>query len=580
MRKTFLLVALAAWAATASAQTQLDGPTMGWSSWNTYASKINAALIKRQAKAMVDNGLKAVGYTYVNIDDGFQGGRDKTTGQLIINQTRFPGGLKPVVDSIHVLGLKAGIYSDAGHNTCAGYYGGEKQEDGTGLYEHDQQDCDYFFKDMGFDFIKVDYCGGDAEQNSERLKLEEKSRYTAISNAIKNTGRDVRFNVCRWNYPGTWVSNVATSWRTTHDIADAWSSVKGIIMENLPLSAYSSRGHYNDMDMLEVGRSMTEEEDKTHFGMWCALNSPLLIGCDMSRIKAAALKLLTNKDLIALNQDTVADQAQVVKYTNECYVLVRDVDRAQGTTRALVVFNPTDGTKQVSVSFADLCLSGQVNMRDLFEQKDLGAFTNQYTVSVPAHGCRIYKLTAELRTEQTRYEAETAYISDYQEIYNNQAYKTGIYEQLDACSGHFKAGWLGCSAQNDLCFRKVYSAEGGDYQLVVGFIGGESRNIGIEVNGAKVKTITVNSGGWGTVKRSTAVNVHLNMGYNEIRLYNTANWMPDIDYIDLSPATSTGMKALTKVAKANNEVYTVEGQRAYASSRGVLVKRGRTFIRK
>ena len=131
-----------------------------------------------------------------------------------------------------------------------------------------------------------------------------------------------------------------------------------------------------------------------------------------------------------------------------------------------------------------------------------------------------------------------------------------------------------------MCFRKVYSAEGGDYQLVVGFICGESRNIGIEVNGAKVKTITVNSGGWGTVKRSTAVNVHLNMGYNEIRLYNTANWMPDIDYIDLSPATSTGMKALTTVARANNEVYTVEGQRAYASSRGVLVKRGRTFIRK
>ena len=149
-------------------------------------------------------------------------------------------------------------------------------------------------------FIKVDYCGGDAGQNSERLGLNEQERYTAISKAIKNTGREVRFNVCRWNYPGTWVSDVATSWRTTTDIADAWKSVRRIIGENLPLAAYSHRGHYNDMDMLEVGRSMSAEEDKTHFGMWCAMNSPLLIGCDMTRIKDNTLKLLTNRDLIAI----------------------------------------------------------------------------------------------------------------------------------------------------------------------------------------------------------------------------------------------------------------------------------------
>ena len=571
---------MTALAATASAQTQPNGPTMGWSSWNTYASKINAALIERQAKAMADKGLKAAGYTYVNIDDGFQGGRNKSTGQLIINQTRFPGGLKPVADSIHALGLKAGIYSDAGHNTCAGYYGGEKQEDGTGLYEHDQQDCDYFFKDMGFDFIKVDYCGGDAGQNSERLKLDEKTRYTDISKAIKNTGRDVRFNVCRWNYPGTWVSDVATSWRTTHDIADSWNSVKGIIMENLPLPAYSSPGHYNDMDMLEVGRSMSTEEDKTHFGMWCAMNSPLLIGCDMTNIKPAALKLLTNSDLIALNQDTLADQAQVVKYVNNCYVMVRDVEKAQGNTRVLVVFNPSDGARQVSVNFADLCLGGQVRMRDLFEQKDLEAASDKYTVSVPAHGCRIYKLTADERMEQTRYEAETAYISDYQEIYNNQAYKTGIYEQISACSGNFKAGWLGCSAQNDLRFRKVYSKDGGEYKLAVAFICGEKRNIGIEVNGKAVKTISVISGGWSTVKKSDPVTIHLNKGYNEIRLYNTSNWMPDIDYIDLSPAVPTGVTAVTTGKPAHSEAYTLNGRRAGASDRGLMVSHGRAFVRK
>lgn len=534
MKKILLLSAMAAFVATSMAQTLHDGPTMGWSSWNTFASKINAQLIESQAKAMVDKGLKAAGYTYVNIDDGFQGGRDKTTGQLIINQDRFPGGLKPVVDYIHGLGLKAGIYSDAGHNTCAGYYGGEKQEDGTGLYEHDQQDCNYFFKDLHFDFIKVDYCGGDAGQNSERLGLNEQERYTAISKAIKNTGREVRFNVCRWNYPGTWVSDVATSWRTTTDIADAWKSVRRIIGENLPLAAYSHRGHYNDMDMLEVGRSMTAEEDKTHFGMWCAMNSPLLIGCDMTRIKDNTLKLLTNRDLIAINQDPVGEQAYVVKYVNDFYVLVRDVDRAQGTHRVLVVYNPSDTEHQVKVDFCDLCLGGRVSMRDLFEQKDLGRFYASYTVDVPAHGCRIYRLQGQKRLEQTRYEAETAYISDYQEIYNNQALKTGIYQTADGLSGHFKASWLGCSAKNDLRFRKVYSQRGGDYRLIIAYLSGEDRNVDVEVNCKRVKTLTVNSGSASTVKTTTPITVHLKKGYNEIRLSNAKSWMPDIDYIEVA----------------------------------------------
>ena len=533
MKKILLLSAMAAFVATSMAQTLHDGPTMGWSSWNTFASKINAQLIESQAKAMADKGLKSAGYTYVNIDDGFQGGRDKTTGQLIINQDRFPGGLKPVVDYIHGLGLKAGIYSDAGHNTCAGYYGGEKQEDGTGLYEHDQQDCDYFFKDLHFDFIKVDYCGGDAGQNSERLGLNEQERYTAISKAIKNTGREVRFNVCRWNYPGTWVSDVATSWRTTTDIADAWKSVRRIIGENLPLAAYSCRGHYNDMDMLEVGRSMTAEEDKTHFGMWCAMNSPLLIGCDMTRIKDNTLKLLTNRDLIAINQDPVGEQAYVVNYVNDCYVLARDVDRAQGTHRVLVVYNPSDAERQVNVNFRDLCFDGRVSMRDLFGQKDLGRFANSYIVDVPAHGCRIYRLQGQKRLEQIRYEAETAYISDYQEIYNNQALKTGIYEVADGLSGHFKASWLGCSAKNDLRFRKVYSQRGGDYRLTIAYLCGENRSVDVEVNGELVKTLTVNSGNASTVKLTAPVTIHLKKGYNEIRLSNAKGWMPDIDYIEV-----------------------------------------------
>lgn len=533
-KKIIITTALFSVAMGALAQTTPQGPTMGWSSWNTYASKINAKLIDSQADAMVEKGLKDVGYTYINIDDGFQGGRNAKNGQLIINEERFPSGLKPVVDYIHGKGLKAGIYSDAGANTCAAFSGGETQENGTGLYGHDQQDADYFFKDMKFDFIKVDYCGGDANLNTLHLGLNEKERYTAISNAIKNTGRNVQLNICRWNYPGTWVSDVAGSWRTTVDILDDFSSVISILNENLPLAAYSSPGHYNDMDMLEVGRSMTTEEDKTHFGMWCVMNSPLLIGCDMTTIKDETLKLLKNKDLIAVNQDPLAEQAYIVKYDNGCYILARDIEVAQGKTRVLTVLNLNNDQRTVNVNFKDLCLDGKVSMRDLFEQKDLGIFSSTYNVAVPAHGCRIYKLKGEQRLEQTRYEAETGYISDYQEIYNNQAFKTGLYEQEKSCSGNFKATWLGCSVHNDLNFHKVYSKEGGDYNLTVAYISGTSRNIDVEVNNVKAKTIYANSGDWSTVRRSEPVKIHLNKGYNTIRLSNAEAWMPDIDYIELT----------------------------------------------
>lgn len=303
------------------------GPTMGWSSWNTYSVHISEALIRSQADALVNSGLRDAGYDHVNIDDGFFGGRNATTGELLIHPVRFPNGLKPVVDYIHSRGLRAGIYSDAGANTCGNMYNGDTLSVGVGFYRYDQHDADFYFKECGFDFIKVDFCGGDAPQNRQHLALDPQERYTAISQAIKNTGRkDVRMNVCRWNYPGTWVHDVAFSWRTTHDISDSWQSVKDILAENLYLSAYCFNGHFNDMDMLEVGRSMTAEEDKTHFGMWCIMASPLLIGCDLTTIRPMTLELLKNTELIALNQDTLYQQAYIASMSNGCHVHPLDMD--------------------------------------------------------------------------------------------------------------------------------------------------------------------------------------------------------------------------------------------------------------
>ena len=208
-----------------------------------------------------------------------------------------------------------------------------------GLYEHDQQDADFFFKELGFDFIKVDFCGGSYYHNEDHLVLDEQERYTAIAQAIRNTGRtDVRMNACRWAYPGTWINDVAFSWRTTGDINCSWGSVKGIIKENLYLSAFCYDGHYNDMDMLEVGRWLTTEEDKTHFGLWCIMSSPLLIGCDMSNIDNTALTLLKNRELIALNQDPLHLQAYVCQRIDSVYVLVKDIEERFSTKRAFAVY--------------------------------------------------------------------------------------------------------------------------------------------------------------------------------------------------------------------------------------------------
>ena len=322
---------------------QVEPPTMGWSSWNTFSVNISEDIIKGQADAMVSQGLKDAGYLYINIDDGFQYGRT-AQGKVRIHPQRFPRGLKVVSDYIHSKGLKAGIYSDAGDCTCGSISNGDTKNTNVGFYGYEQVDADFYFKELNFDFIKVDYCGGN------HAGLNEQEQYTAIHDAIVATGKDVRYNLCRWAYPGTWCHDISTSWRTTGDIYDGWASVKGILAENLYLSAYCYDGCYNDMDMLEVGRSMTEEEDKTHFGMWCIMSSPLLIGCNMATIKERPLALLKNAELIALNQDPLGLQAYVVQHIGETYILAKDILSLHGTTRAVALYNPSDREEQIQRS--------------------------------------------------------------------------------------------------------------------------------------------------------------------------------------------------------------------------------------
>lgn len=553
--KKFLLSLLACFVGGCVTASAEQPPIMGWSSWNTYGFQINDSLVRTQADAMVNLGFFEKGYKYINIDDGFFGGRDKD-GHLLIHPTRFPNGLRPLVDYIHGKGLKAGIYSDAGRNTCASFWGQPKDTIGigVGLYGHDVEDMELYFDELDFDFIKVDYCGADAGNNAEGLDLDEEQRYKEIAAAINGVNKkDLNWNICRWAFPGTWVCDMVDSWRTTEDIYLGWASIKSIIGQSLYLSAYTTYGHYNDMDMLEVGRGLTEEEDKTHFGMWCIMSSPLMIGCDLNDIKGNALELMQNEELIALNQNELGLQAYVVEKENGCYILVKDVEELYGKKRAVAVYNPTDGQKTVSVNFDMLDLAGEVKARDLFERADAGTFTGEMSVTVPAHGTRIYTLEAAERLERTVYEAETAWLSEYQELWNNESRGTAIYSEKAGASGGAIVGWLGNRASNDLQWRTVQSETGGLYKMTLSFITGENRNIKISVNGGEPISASLNGGSWSNIAQKE-FEITLNKGNNTVRLYSDAGWMADIDCMTLQLLEPTGIQNATMADNLSVEV--------------------------
>ena len=514
-----------------------EAPIMGWSSWNTYRVNISDEIICRQADAMKVNGMSQAGYSFINIDDGFFGGRD-SDGQLLFHPVRFPNGLKPVVDHIHSLGLKAGIYSDAGRNTCGNFWDSDSAGINVGLYGHDSIDAELYFKHLGFDFIKIDFCGGDAKQNTDHLDLDERERYTAVRHAIDATGRnDVRINVCRWAFPGTWVQDIALSWRVSPDIAPDWNSIKRIIAINRNLSAYASPGHYKDMDMLEIGRGLTEAEERTHFGMWCIMSSPLLIGCDLTSIRNSSLALITNPEVIALNQDTLGLQAYCVSERNGVQLYVKDLLQLNGTIRAVALYNPTDSAVTYTLDPAEVCLSGNVKAHDLFARTDIGSYPpgSAITLFIPAHDTALLRLEGEQRSERTTYEAEHAWLKQYHDLGINPALGHATYASHPLCSGGWMVTYLGHHPDNYMEFRDVWSREGGTYKLTVDYLPQESASFQLSVNGSQPETINTGANiGNDAVLATATATVHLRKGLNTIRISNPSRWTPAIDCIRLT----------------------------------------------
>lgn len=363
-------------------------PIMGWASWNNFRTEINEGIIKSQADAMISTGLNKAGYNFINIDDGFYGGRD-ANANILVHPVRFPSGMKSLAKYIHSKGLNAGIYSDAGINTCASFWDKDTIGAGMGLYGHEEQDLNLYLKEWDYDFIKVDWCGGDW------MGLDEEVQYTHIANLAHSIKPSAIFNVCRWKFPGKWVTLVADSWRISGDIDNHFKSILAIIDLNADLWKYASYGHYNDMDMLQVGRGMSYEEDKAHFSMWAIMQSPLLLGNDLTKLSKETLEIITNQEIITLNQSTFVYQARRMVDYGDLEVWAKPLVSSMSGEVAVTLLNRSEKAQSIKFSLDAVSLDAKAGytIKDLWSKETFKTSNlNEVVREVPAHGVVVLKI--------------------------------------------------------------------------------------------------------------------------------------------------------------------------------------------
>lgn len=372
-------------------------PQMGWNSWNHFACNVSEKIIRDTADAMVKSGMKAAGYEYVNIDDCWHGERD-AAGNIQPNAEHFPSGMKALADYVHSKGLKIGIYSDAGAKTCGGR---------PGSRGHEYQDA-LTYANWGIDYVKYDWC------DTKGLNAEQ--AYITMRDAIRKAGRPMLFSICEWgdNKPGEWAKDVGHSWRTTGDIYPCWNCELGhgswsswgvlrILDKQDGLRKHAGPGHWNDMDMLEVGNGMTEAEDRAHFSIWAMLASPMIAGNDLRTMNESTRKILTNKDIIAINQDKLGVQA--LKFIDEGDIEVW-VKALANNEWAFMFLNRADVNKRYEYKWAEHEVKDDISKHELdfkktkFNWRDLWNNTNGSTaknlaLSIPPHSVVVLRLTPQ-----------------------------------------------------------------------------------------------------------------------------------------------------------------------------------------
>jgi alpha-galactosidase len=365
-------------------------PPMGWNSWNKFASRVDDATVRSIADAMASNGMKAAGYTYINIDDTWEAGRD-AQGNIQTNK-KFPD-MKALADYVHSKGLKLGIYSSPGPNTCAGY---------EGSYGHEEQDARTYAA-WGIDYLKYDWCGARTLYTDEEMPAV----YQIMGDALLKTKRPIVYSLCQYGRLDVWKWGADVGgnlWRTTGDIRDAWDSMTRIGFSQNDLAPWARPGHWNDPDMLEIGNgAMTDTEYKTHMSLWAILAAPLLAGNDLRSMSPEILAILTNREVIAVDQDKLGRQGQRVWQSALSAAPAANVAPAAnqeiwtrpltGGAVAVAFFNRATEAATISIKWADLKLDGKWKARDLWTHQDVQLTGPEYSVTVPGHGVVMLRLS-------------------------------------------------------------------------------------------------------------------------------------------------------------------------------------------
>jgi alpha-galactosidase len=361
-------------------------PPLGWNSYNTFGCNISESLLKATADAMVTSGMRAAGFEYVNLDDCWMDGRD-ASGTLQWNASKFPSGIPALAEYVHGKGLKLGIYETPNTVTCVGIYKGIAPSVAVGSLGHEAQDARTFAA-WGIDYLKYDLCRG------------QLSSFAVMRDALRGTERPIVYSINPGNSSGCPPTGPTTStcgldlpsianlWRIGFDINASWSSIAGLIDQDAPLAPYARPGHWNDPDMLEVGNgSLSEDESKSHFSMWAMLAAPLLAGNDLRSMPSAVQTILTNTEIIAVDQDPLGMQATLVA-TPGSGLQVWSKTLSGNNARAVALLNRNADAASIAVGFGQIGLSsGPASVRDMWQHAELGTFNGSYTAAnVPSHG--------------------------------------------------------------------------------------------------------------------------------------------------------------------------------------------------
>jgi len=361
-------------------------PPMGWNDWNAYGCNVSEQLVEQTALAMHNDGLQAAGYQYVNIDDCWMSSSRDANGNLVANPAKFPDGIAAVASYVHSLGLKLGIYEDAGTATCAGY---------PGSYGHEQQDAN-LFASWGVDYVKYDWCnipfGSFPGQSHQQIA---QTLYTRMRNALAATGRSIVFSMCNgWDssvQPWTWAAPVANLWRTSTDIQPNFASMLSNFHTTIGLAAFAGPGAWNDPDMLEIGNGMSATEDQSEFSLWAEMAAPLIEGGNLATASPATLSILGDKAVIAVDQDPLGKPGTEVTSTGGLDVLAKPL--ANGDV-SVALFNETGAAATISTTAAAIGKSGgtSYSLTNLWTGAT-SVTTGTISALVPAHGTVMFRVS-------------------------------------------------------------------------------------------------------------------------------------------------------------------------------------------